>query len=213
MNAWIFRSRPRTHTSRAAGSLLRLVVGAVIGDPAAALDRVSLASAYIFLLLISVVLLIGPLRAMQTGRVTINHTVRRDLAIWSAFLGLVHLLAGSMQSMTPNYLSAYVTHAVIPPPVATREAYFLWSTIAGFVIGILLIVLLALSNNRSMTWIGKRWWKRLHSASYFVFILTIVHGLGFQVLESRSWPGYVVVGAVTLLVCIGQFRGFRAIRR
>ena len=133
MSIWIFRSRLRTHVVLAATSLLILFVTVLVGNfnPTTVVDRISLVSAYVFLLLISVVLLIGPLRAMRTGRVTINHTVRRDLAIWSAFLGLVHLLAGTVQSMTPVYVSEFVTRAVNLPSVATRESFFLWSTIVG----------------------------------------------------------------------------------
>jgi len=210
----MFRSRLRTHAVLAAVSFLFLSATTLVGNPgfATAVDRVSLVSAYMFLLLLCIVLLIGPLRAMRTGRVTVNHILRRDLAIWCALLGLVHLLAGAMQSMTPVYLSEFVTHASNQPSVAMREFFFLWSTIAGIVIGALLIVLLTLSNNWSMAWIGKRWWKRLHSMSYIVFVLTLVHGLGFQVLESRSWPGYAMVGIAAFVICIAQFRGIRAIR-
>jgi DMSO/TMAO reductase YedYZ heme-binding membrane subunit len=128
-------------------------------------------------------------------------------------MGLVHLVAGAAESMTPVYLHAFVTHAVNPPSATIREAFFFWSAIVGFIIGLLLLVLLALSNNWSMTLIGQRWWKRLHRLSYIVFTLTILHGLGFQVLESRWWVGYGLVGALALAVYIAQIRGIQAIAR
>jgi DMSO/TMAO reductase YedYZ heme-binding membrane subunit len=207
----MFTTRLRTHIILAAASLLVLLAAAVIGEKAASLDRVSLISAYLFLFLISVVLLLGPLRTLRTGRVIINQTLRRDIAIWCAFMGLVHLLAGSLESMTPVYLDVFVNHAVNPPSASTREVLFFWSAIAGFIIGILLIVLLALSNNWSLTLIGQRWWKRLHRLSYFAFVLTILHGFGFQVLESRFWGGYALVIVIALVVCIAQVLGIRAV--
>jgi len=206
-------SRLRRHIFLAASSLAILITAWFAGAGSAALDRVSTVSAYLFLLSISLVLLIGPWRAMRTGRATTNDTLRRDVAIWSAINGLVHLIAGAMQSMTPGYLNLFITHAVNPPPAATRELLFLWSTVAGFVIGALLLILLALSSNRSLTKIGQRWWKRLHRLSYLVFLLTILHGFGFQILESRFWAGYAVVIVISLAVCIAQSLGFRAVSR
>lgn len=188
-----------------------LVAAWYMGDRDSALDRVSLVSAYVFWFLISFVLLIGPARAIRTGRPTINHTLRRDVAIWSAVLGLVHLFAGAAQSMTPMYLDHYVAQSANGPSAATRETFFFWSTITGFIVGLMLILLLTLSSNWSMKLIGQRWWKRLHRISYVAFGLTLVHGLGFQVLESRSWTGYALVVATTLIVCIAQLRGLRAV--
>lgn len=213
-NLWgngLFDSRLRAHFLLAVACLVVLVAAWGVGESDGALDRVSLVSAYLFLALISVVLLIGPLRAVQTGRTLGNHMVRRDVAIWAAFTGLVHLVAGVAQSMTPQYLEVFVTHAAVPPSAAMREAYFFWSAIVGFVVGILLVILLLLSNNWSLTLIGQRWWKRLHRLSYIVFALTFVHGLGFQILESRSWIGYVLVVTIMLVVCIAQVRGIRAV--
>lgn len=206
-------SRLRLHILLAVVNLSILVAAWGIGERGAAIDRLSLVSAYLFLLLISFVLLVGPLRAVRTGRTTINHTLRRDVAIWSALTGLVHLAAGAAESMTPGYLEVFVTHAVNSPSVTTREAFFFWSVIIGFVIGVLLVVLLALSNNWSMTLIGQRWWKRLHRMSYFVFGLTILHGLGFQVLESRWWVGYGLMAAITIVICVAQARGIRVIMK
>jgi len=77
-------SRLRLHILLAFVNLSILATVWVVVDPAEALDRLSLVSAYLFLLLISFVLLVGPVRAVRTGRVTINHTLRRDVAIWSA---------------------------------------------------------------------------------------------------------------------------------
>jgi len=64
-----------------------------------------------------------------------------------------------------------------------------------------------------MRLIGQRWWKRLHRLSYIVFTLTILHGLGFQVLESRWWVGYGLVGALAIVICFAQVRGFLVIAR
>ncbi|MDP6673546.1 MAG: hypothetical protein QGH93_01670 [Gammaproteobacteria bacterium] len=194
-------------------ALIILIMGTVwaIGEPTAALDRLSLVSAYLFLMLISYVLLIGPLQTMRTGRVAINHILRRDVAIWGGIVGLVHLVAGSAESMTPVYLDVFINHASNPPSFKIRESLFFWSAIIGFIIGPLLIILLALSNNWSLALMGQKWWKRLHRISYLIFVLTVLHGFGFQVLESRGWAGYGLLGSMAIIVCTTQVFGFRVI--
>jgi len=194
-------------------SLAALVMAAVSGEPAATLDRVSLMSAYLFVLMIGFVLLVGPVRAVRTGRATVNHTLRRDVAIWCGIIGLVHLVAGTAESMTPGYMDVFVSHAASAPSATVRETFFLWSTIAGFIVGILVVILLALSNNRSLAWLGQIRWKRLHRLSYLVFGLTMAHGVGFQVLESRRWAGYAALVAMAGIVCVAQILGIRAVRR
>jgi len=194
-------------------SFAALAAAAFAGEPAATLDRLSLMSAYLFVLMIGFVLLVGPLRAVRTGRAMLNHTLRRDVAIWCGIIGLVHLVAGTAESMTPGYMDVFVVHAVSAPPAAVRETFFLWSTVIGFIVGILVVMLLALSNNRSLAWLGQIRWKRLHRLSYFVFGLTILHGVGFQVLESRGRAGYAALLGMTGIVCIAQVLGLLAVRR
>ncbi len=206
-------SRLQRHAFLAVASLAILFIAWFAGESSTALDRLSIVSAYLFLLSISFVLLMGPWHALRTGRATTNNLLRRDVAIWSAIAGLVHLVAGAMQSMTPVYLERFVRHADNLLATDIREPVFLWSTVIGFVVGALLILLLALSNNRSMVVVGQPWWKRLHRASYFVFGLTVLHGFGFQLLESRHWVGYALIGTISLVVCLAQVLGVRAVTR
>lgn len=201
--------------ARRHGILLALVAGtltiAIFAGPAAAtIDRVSIVSAYQFAVLLSVILMIGPWRALKSRHRPINIHARRDIGIWAGITGLLHLYAGTGQAMTPDYIATFVAVPTAGVTMASRNDVFVWGTIAGLLIGVLLLLLLALSNDRSVRRLSSRWWKRLQRTSYLVFVLTYGHALAFQYLETRS--PWLVVGVICLggSVLVAQVAGFRA---
>ena len=58
---------------------------------------------------------------------------------------------------------------------------------------ILFLMLLLLSNDRSLRRLGPKWWKRLQRSSYVAIALTFYHGFAFQYLEG---PVYALGGPV-----------------
>lgn len=199
-------------------TLLVLVAGTVSvalfgGAAATATDRVSFLTAYLFMALLAAALALGPLRTLRTGRTTVNMHLRRDVAIWSGIAALLHLFTGLGQSMNPIYVSKYI--GVIQSDAADnfRQQLFSWGVVVGLVIAVLVLLLLALSNDRSLRRIGKKWWKRLHRTSYVIFALTIAHAFLFQLLEDRAlW----IVAGFAVAVCgvvLFQLAGFLAVRR
>ncbi|MDH3282042.1 MAG: hypothetical protein OEQ18_13070, partial [Gammaproteobacteria bacterium] len=58
-------------------------------------------------------------------------------------------------------------------------------TIVGFLVGVVFIVLLGLSNDWSLRRLGRRKWKRMQRLAYVAFGLIVVHGFAFQLIESR----------------------------
>ncbi len=193
-----------------AGSVSLAIFGAA---PETATDRVSFLTAYLFMILMMVVLAIGPLRALRTGRAVFNSHLRRDVAIWLAISGMLHVYAGTVQSMTPLYVGTFVQIGPDASAVALRQELFSWGTIAGLAILVFLLLLLALSNDVSIIRIGKRWWKRMHRTTYAVFVLTIAHGVAFQFLEYRAtWLIALLLLSSGAILGI-QFAGFAAVRR
>lgn len=193
-----------------AGSVSLAIFGAA---PETATDRVSFLTAYLFLILMTVVLSIGPLRALRTGRPIFNSHLRRDVAVWLGISGLLHLYAGTVQSMTPLYVGTYVQVGPEDPAAALRQELFSWGVIGGLVILVFLLLLLALSNDCSIIRIGKRWWKRIHRTTYVLFALTIAHALAFQYLEYRASWMIALVLLLTAAIVGTQFAAFVAVRR
>ena len=187
--------------------LFLLVIGGVsivvFAAPAGnAIDRVSILTAWQFLLLLAVVLLIGPVRLLRTGRVRKNMYLRRDFGIWAGITGLMHLFAGLGESMTPAYFLEFV-NAAGEAAAAYRQPLFMWATIVGLVIGVMVLLLLTLSNDAAMRRFGIRWWKRLQRGSYGIFALTAVHAVAFQMLEGRArWAMVATALLIGLVVAV-----------
>ena len=116
-------------------------------------------------------------------------------------------------TMNYEYLDLFVYAEGLSLSEEVRYRLYSWGTIAGFIVGVLFILLLGLSNNRSLRLFGARWWKRLQRASYIAFVLTVFHGLCYQILESRSWSLITTITVASVAVLVMQVGGIRSVRR
>ena len=191
-----------------------LVIGSVVmaNSPELLVDRLSWLTAWQLMVLLTAVMLIGPLHVLRTGRVLTNHMLRRDLAIWAGLSGLLHVYFGLVQTMKPSYLIIYVKEAFLAPSPEMRDSLFFWGAMTGTAAGLILLVPLVLSNNVSLKLMGQRWWKRLHRSSYFLFALTAAHAFMFQVIERRHWLGYALMIIMITSVIWWQVMGVIAVR-
>ena len=177
-------------------------------------DIFSIASAYLCLLLLTAVLILGPLQVVLFKvRRQVNNYLRRDVGLWVALMGLVHLILATKLSMTSEYVDKFVKMPTDGLSESLRMSLFLWGSLIAYIIGLLLILLVILSNDRVLKKIGRKWWKRLQRSAYLVFVLTIIHGLIFQIVESRS---LILVGLLLitpLLALVLQTIGFITVRK
>jgi DMSO/TMAO reductase YedYZ heme-binding membrane subunit len=178
------------------------------GLPGGAVDRASLATAWICALLFVMALSVGPARATRGEQPPLNILTRRDLGIWVGLSGLLHFVFGNVESMNGIYVGS-VTSADLPFGPKARMAMFNWGAITGTILAVVLLALLALSNNASLRRLGPRRWKRWQRLSYFGFALTILHGLLFQLLERRSWVWIALLLAMAAGVLLFQLTGRR----
>ena len=183
----------------------------VIGSGDTLLDDVSLATAYICLILMAVALSLGPLRALRSSPLPLNNYLRRDIGIWSGLAGLVHLFVATELSMSAAYMQAYVNLSTGGFSDAMRMDLFSWGSIVGFLVGIFVLLLLILSNNKIIKLLGATWWKRLQRFAYPAFVFTVLHGFAFQALEARNILLIGIVAGVFIGVIILQISGFRAV--
>jgi len=205
-------SRIQRHLTLALVVAAACVVATLPAGPVAASERLSLATAWLSMLLFGAALLIGPRHALRTGQPILNSLVRRDLGIWAALTGLAHFGLGTEASMNAAYLTAFVSEAPSAPGPAVREQLFTWGSLAGFIVGLQVLLLLALSSNRALRVLGAPRWKRLQRSSYLAFGLTAGHGLAFQALEGRNPIGIAALGLLIAAVAFGQLRGRQRIR-
>ena len=205
--------RLKHHLSLAALSTVSLGVAAFVGAAAGIADRLSIVSAYLCLVLLGAALLIGPFHALRHGRPLTNSYLRRDIGIWGALTGLLHFFLANALAMTYEYLGIFVENAVRPPSGEIRYALYTAGTILGYLIAVIFLLLLSLSNDRMMRIIGRKWWKRLQRASYFAFVFTCIHAYAFQVLETRPALWIVVVSIVFAAILLAQRQGISAVRK
>ncbi|MDJ0929197.1 MAG: hypothetical protein QNJ73_16285 [Gammaproteobacteria bacterium] len=206
-------TRVKHHATLAALAAITLGIAAFGGAPMAAADRLSIVSAYLCLFLLGTALLIGPYHTIRHGRPVANSYLRRDIGIWGALTGLLHFFLANMLAMTYEYLDSFVENAPLPPSEASRFALYTAGTILGYLIALIFLLLLSLSNDRMMRITGHKWWKRLQRASYFAFVFTCLHAFAFQVLETRAALWIAVVLFVFVAILAGQSRGVAAVRR
>jgi sulfoxide reductase heme-binding subunit YedZ len=190
--------RHRALATLAAGAAAAAWFG---GPPATGTDRVSLATAWLCLVLLGAALLIGPWHALRRGQPLLNHVLRRDLGIWAGLTGLAHLAAATAVVMTPAYFRNYITG----PPADPMPGWAGWigtsAILVGYAIGLLLVRLLAISNDRALRRLGRERWKRAQRLAYVVFGATVLHGLVFQVIERRlgAWLLALLVASATVV--------------
>ena len=191
--------------------LMSAVVIAVLSGSKRLAFQWSMATAYVGLALLAATLVTGPLSALRGRRHPISSDLRRDLGIWAGLAALIHFVVGWQVHMKHRYL--YWLHEVPGTTrLALRHDLFGAANFAGLGAVVVAVCLLGLSNDRSLSALGARRWKKMQRSNYALFGLVVLHGAAYQVTERRT-PAFVVaflllsLGAVSL-----QLAGVRARR-
>lgn len=172
--------------------------------------RASMATAYVGLGLLALTLLLGPINVLRARPNPVSTDVRRDLGIWAGLVAVVHVVVGLQ------------VHAIGEPWL-----YFLWpsgdwrwwpfrydlagaANYAGLGATLVLLLLLAISNDRSLRRLGAARWKAWQRLNYLAFALVAVHGVAYQRIEGRPipwvWTVGVTVAASGMLQWLGRAR-------
>ncbi len=205
-------SRASRHGLLAGITLGTLVLSWISGPPAGAVDRSSLATAWLCLLLYSAVLAMGPRQRLAASGPALNLLSRRDLGIWTAIVGLIHFALGNAEAMNSEYLAAVTSNSAALSP-ELRADFFNWGAISGTVLALILLVLLSISSNWALRKLGPKLWKKVQRLSYLGFALCLLHGLLFQILENRHVLWITLLTLAGLAVLGAQLAGRRAYRK
>lgn len=192
-----------------------LVVASLVASGAAllvakrgAVEIVSFATAYAGLVLLAATLLTGPLNVMRRRPNPVSTDLRRDLGISAAVLACIHTVLGLQVHMRHRW-EYFLKATPEGTPNGLRFDTFGFANDTGLIATILLVVLLAISNDRALARLGKHTWKMWQRSSYVIAVLVIAHGFAYQKLESRAIGGVVVVLAITIVVTVLQLLGRR----
>jgi DMSO/TMAO reductase YedYZ heme-binding membrane subunit len=171
-------------------------------------ERISVASAWLCMVLLCSALLIGPLRRYTGKTAPLNIYLRRDLAFWSALQAFLHFYAGTVVSMDQSYVQAFVHVDLAPWSLGMRDQMFTWGASLGMAVAVVYLLLLIISSDRAMRRIRPERWKKLQKSAHLVLWLTVLHGFAFQLLEARYVPLALLFG-MTVFVLVMQYQGRR----
>jgi len=159
--------------------------------------RASMATAYVALGLFIITLAFGPYAALKRRRYPVSADIRRDFGIWSGLVAIVHVVVG-LQVHLRGKMWEYFVHpvkGVLQPRIDAFGA----ANYTGLAAALILVALLATSNDASLRGLGTRRWRALHQLVTWALILTLLHAAAYQFIEKRRWS--VIVGLDVLAVC------------
>ncbi len=180
------------------------------------LFRASLTSAYVALGLLGVTLLTGPVDVLRGRPVPVSTDLRRDVGIWAAIVGLVHVVLGLQVHLRGRWWLYFVYGAQErrrPLHSPVRLDPFGVANHTGLLAALLLVLLLAISNDLALRRLGSRRWKRLQRWNYVVAGLVVGHSFAYQFVEGRGRSYVIAVAGAAAVLAAAQLLGYRRRRR
>jgi sulfoxide reductase heme-binding subunit YedZ len=174
--------------------------------------RLSMATGYASVALIAWAMLIGPWRVWRGRSAPVSTDLRRDVGIWGAVLGIAHVVVGLQVHMAGKFWK-YFIYPDGAHVVPLRYDLFGFANWTGLAATLVLLMLLAISNDVSLRALGSRRWKGWQRWTYWAAALVVAHGLAYLWIEkgNHGWVyGFLAVTAVVLAM---QLLGRRRVLR
>lgn len=165
------------------------------------LTKISFATAYPALVLLAVTLLIGPWNLVRGKRMPISSDWRRDVGIWAGITGLIHTVIGQNVHLRGRPWLYYVYEHGKKHFIPLRHDLFGFANYTGLISAVILLILLATSNDYSLRTLGTPRWKRLQRWNYFAFSLAGAHAIAYQINEKQQ-TAFVAVVVISILITI-----------
>ncbi len=171
--------------------------------------RLSMATAYTSLFLIGGTLMTGAINILRSRSNPISTDLRRDIGIWAAVIGVVHVVVGLNVHMGGKFWLYFLYPANEPHPLPIRIDPFGFANHTGLIATIILIVLVAISNDLSMRFLGSKRWKYIQRYNYALYVFVILHAIAYQLIEKRQMPYPLIFATVIAVVLVVQRLGFQ----
>lgn len=194
----------------ASGALISLLYS--VGRSDFVLQRLSLATGYLGLALLGATLVIGALDLLRGRRNPVSTDLRRDVGIWCGVISLAHVVFG-LQVHMGSMLLYFFRRSKGAKHLVLRFDLFGFANYTGLIAALIIILLLALSNDFSLRRLGGRRWKFLQRWNYAVIALVVLHSVAYQFIEERQLPYVISFGSIVVTVLLIQVLGFRWHRR
>ncbi|MEO8606302.1 MAG: ferric reductase-like transmembrane domain-containing protein [Chloroflexota bacterium] len=168
---------------------------------------------YTALILIAVSLMVGPFKLLSQRRNPVNIDLRRDMGIWSAITGCLHVFFG----LQLHERGQIILYFLEPTPHGYRllRNLFGLSNDVGALATILLVVLLVISNDLSLRRLKGKRWKLLQRGNYLLAAFALAHTFGYQTVSRREHiftDGVILLTLATLVIQLAGVYLYRSRR-
>jgi methionine sulfoxide reductase heme-binding subunit len=155
------------------------------------------------LALLGLTLLVGPANLMLRRRNPVNSYLRRDLGAWTAIFSVVHVIVG-FQGHTAGAFGFVDYFVADGRPLTTSFGLGNWTGLAATVI---VVLLLAISTDRSLRELKAKRWKDLQRLNYTLFALVVLHAIFYGALRRTASPFTLVLICTVIVVLAAQTMG------
>ena len=175
--------------------------------------RLSMGTAYASLALLAATLAIGPWNLLRRLPNPVSGYLRRDVGIWAAIYAIAHVVFG-LQVHFGGRMWLYF----LPGPDASYRFPLRIDPIGianwvGVAATLLLVMLLALSNDASLKKLGRDRWKSLQRWNYAAAGVVVLHGALYMFIEKRALPYIAAAVLAAGAAAAMQWAGYRDVRR
>jgi len=202
--------RSKRHVTLAAGAIAITCLAYAAIPPPDIRHRLSMATAYAGLIFLAISLWIGPWNVLRRRPNPVSFDLRRDVGIWTGILAILHTIVGLTVHLRGRMLMYFFKRL---HPLQLQNTQFGSANFAGLGAALLFLMLLTISNDLSLRTLKTRRWKSLQRWTYVAFLLTVAHGILYQMIEKRHVAWVLLFAAVTIAVAVAQILGFVLVQR
>jgi len=170
--------------------------------------RMSMASAYTSLSFLGASLILGPWNVLRNRPNPVSTDLRRDVGIWAGLSGVFHVVVGLQVHMGGKFWLYFFYPLEERHFFVFRHDPFGFANYTGLGATLVLLLLLALSNDLSLRCLGTSRWKSLQRWNYPCSILVVLHGIAYQLVEKRMLFVALLI-AIVIIPATLQFAGYR----
>lgn len=186
---------------------MRMMHGSLLGF---SMQQWTTGTGYVATGLLGLTLLIGPANLLLRRRNPVSSYLTRDVGTWTAIFSVVHVIFGFQvhgSGQIRAMLGYFVRDGI---PLVTSFGLGNWTGLAATV---LVVLLLAISNDAALRELKGRRWKDLQRLNYTLFALVILHIFFYGALLRLTSP-YTLLGVfIVVAVVLGQAVGVWSWRR
>lgn len=175
-------------------------------------SRASFATAYPALLLLSVTLLLGPWKTLRGKPSPVSTDLRRDIGIWAGIDSILHSVIGQNVHLRGRPWLYYVYSSQEHKRFPIRHDLFGFSNYTGLFGFLVILILVATSNDYYLRRLGARQWKQWQRLNYAVFTLVALHAAGYVTIEKQKLPYVTFIAICIVIALVFQLMGLAKLR-